>query len=266
MSDPAYEGLTLEREGAILIVTLDKPAEFNALDVGMIDALNSLFETLQDEQSTRVVVLRGTGKHFCAGLNLKGHQQTELTARNTLHTQKRIGRIVRLMRSCPQPIVALGHGAAAGGGMSLMLGADVRYGTPDLRMNAAYVKIGLGGADIASSYFLPRLVNAAVAAEMLLTGRFVGAERLYQLGLLAQIVEPDALLETGMAAARDLLGIAPMALRLTKEVLNFNIDAPGLDAAMALEDRQQVMLTTTRDHPEAVAAFLEKRPPLFQDR
>lgn len=263
-----YPGLSIEERGAILIVTLNKPDSFNALDEEMIDSLTALFLALHDLPETRVVVLRAVGKHFCAGLNLKSWSESEgegLRVHSTLRTQQRIGRIVKLMRYCPQPIVGLGHGAAAGGGMSLMLACDVRYGTPDLRMNAAYVKIGLGGCDIASSYFLPRLVGASLAAEMLLSGRFLGAERAHGLGLLSEIVSPDALLDTGLSLAEDMLAIAPMGLRMTKDVLNINIDANGLEAAMALEDRQQVMLSMTEDHPEAIHAFLEKRAPQFRD-
>lgn len=147
-----------------------------------------------------------------------------------------------------------------------MLAADVRFGAPDLRMNAAYIKVGLGGCDIGSSYFLPRLVGSSLASELLLTGRYLTAARAHQLGLLSDVVEPDRLLDTGLSLAAEMLAVAPMALRLTKDALNVNIDAPGFEAAVALEDRQQVMLTTTHDHGEAVAAFLKKRRPVFADR
>jgi enoyl-CoA hydratase/carnithine racemase len=170
------------------------------------------------------------------------------------------------MRSCPQPIVGLGHGAACGGGFSLLLACDVRYGAPNLRMNAAYIKIGLGGCDIGSSYFLPRLVGASVAAEFILTGRFMDANRAYRADLISEIVAEDALVKQGISLANEMLATAPMGLRLSKEVLNRNIDAQGLEAALAVEDRQQVMLTMTEDHAEAVLAFLEKREPRYTDR
>jgi len=169
------------------------------------------------------------------------------------------------MRSCPQPIIALGHGSACGGGFSLMLASDVRYGAPSLRMNAAYIKIGLGGCDIGSSYFLPRLVGASIASEFLLTGNFMSAERALSCNLISAIVAEENLLDKGLALATDMLSNAPMGLRLTKDALNVNIDANGFDAALSVEDRQQVMLTATSDHAEAINAFLEKRPTLYKD-
>jgi enoyl-CoA hydratase/carnithine racemase len=265
---PTYPGLAIEQQGAVRIMTLDRPDAFNALDDGLTGSLLACFEALHDDAETRVVILRANGRHFCAGVDLKDWEDhaAQPSVPDVLRTQKRICRIMKLMRSCPQPVIALGHGAACGGGFSLMLAADVRYGTPDLRMNAAYVKIGLGGADMGSSYLLPRLVGASLANELLLTGRFLRAERALRVGLLSEVAEAEALLDAGLALARDMVAIAPLALRLTKEVLALNMDAPSFDAAVALEDRQQVMLATTADHREAVAAFLAKRDPMFVGR
>ncbi len=264
----SHPGLLIEDEGAIRIVTLDRPESFNALDVPLIEALTGCFEELCARPDIRVVLLRANGKHFCAGVNLKGWNDeiVEPSIVESLRMQRRIANIVRLMRACPQPVIALGHGAAAGGGFSLLLASDVRFGAPDLRMNAAYIKVGLGGCDIGSSYFLPRLVGSSIASELLLTGRFLTADRALRLGLLSDVVAADALLDAGRSLAHEMLGVAPLALSLTKDVLNVNIDAPGFEAAVALEDRQQVMLTTTADHGEAVSAFLQKRAPSFVAR
>ena len=173
---------------------------------------------------------------------------------------------MRAVRACPQPIIALAQGAAAGGGLSLLLASDVRYAAPDFRCNAAYIRIGLGGCDMASSYFLPRLVGASLAAEMILTGRFVAAERALSSGLVSEIVEPEALLDHGLALAHDMLATSPYGLRLSKQALSLNIDAQSLEAAMAIEDRQQVILSATEDYKEAITAFVEKRPPSYSER
>jgi enoyl-CoA hydratase/carnithine racemase len=169
------------------------------------------------------------------------------------------------MRACPQPIIALLHGAACGGGFSLALASDVRFAAADARMNAAYIRIGLGGCDMGAGYLLPRLVGLSNASEFLLTGRFIGAERALRMGLVSEIVPEEELLETGLALARDMLKTAPMGLRMTKEALNVEIDAPSLEAALAIEDRQQVILIETADHQEALRAFHEKRSPVFGD-
>ncbi len=168
------------------------------------------------------------------------------------------------MRSAPQPFIALGQGAACGGGFSLLLASDVRFGAPSLRMNAAYIKIGLGGCDMGSSYFLPRLVGSSLASELILTGRFIDADRALRLGLLSDVVAEDKLLEAGLGLAEEMLLTSPNGLRMSKQALNINIDAPSLDAAMAVEDRQQVILAATEDAREAMTAFLEKRPPSYR--
>mgnify|MGYP003452005863 CR=1 FL=1 len=268
---PTYgETLVVERRGDVEIATLNRPGALNALDEELTDALNRYFADLHERTDVRVVILRGNGRAFCAGLDIKAKsgrdQNDETPVLRTLRTQTAIGNIYRKMRSCPQPIIALAQGAACGGGLSLLLASDIRIAAPSLKANAAYIKIGLGGCDMASSYFLPRLVGASLAAEMILTGRFIHAPRALSSGLVSEVVEEDGLLDAGMALAADMLLTAPWGLRLSKQALNLSIGAPGLEAAMAVEDRQQVILAATEDHREAMAAFLEKRPPSYTGR
>jgi enoyl-CoA hydratase/carnithine racemase len=259
--------LLIEARGQIEIATLNRPARLNALSEGLVDELNDYFGGLAARPAVRVVILRGAGRGFCAGLDIQEDRSSDETpVLRTLRTQTSIGNIYRKMRACPQPIIALGHGAAAGGGLSLMLAADVRYAAPGFRCNAAYIRIGLGGCDMASSYFLPRLVGASLASEMILTGRFIDAERALSAGLVSEIVAEDELLDRGLALAEEMLATSPWGLRLSKQALNLNIDAQSLDAAMAIEDRQQVILSATEDHKEALAAFLGKRPPAYRER
>ncbi|MDB5673884.1 MAG: Enoyl-CoA hydratase [Sphingomonas bacterium] len=133
-------------------------------------------------------------------------------------------------------------------------------------MNAAFIKIGIGGCDVGVSYFLPRLVGASLAHELMLTGRDLLADRALRLGLVADVVERERLEESAAAYIDAMLATAPMGLALTKEVINVNLDASGLEAAMALEDRNQVMLSQSADFREGVAAFREKRAPKFTGR
>ncbi|GGJ36495.1 enoyl-CoA hydratase [Sphingopyxis bauzanensis] len=259
--------LLIEAREQVEIATLNRPERLNALNEGLVDDLNAYFGGLADRPEVRVVILRGAGRGFCAGLDIQEDRSSDETpVLRTLRTQTRIGNIYRKMRVCPQPIIALGHGAACGGGLSLLLASDVRYATPDFRANAAYIRIGLGGCDMASSYFLPRLVGASLAAEMILTGRFIDAERALRAGLVSEIVDEETLLERGLALADEMLVTSPHGLRLSKQALNLNIDAQSLDAAMAIEDRQQVILSATEDHREALTAFLEKRAPEYRER
>jgi enoyl-CoA hydratase/carnithine racemase len=151
--------LLIEHDDGVDRVTLNRPESLNALDPSLIDALNAYFETLQRNRSTRVVVLKGAGQNFCAGLDLKhaiarrAGQQEPPGVTESLDSQRRIADIVMLMRRCPQPIIALIQGAAAGGGFALALAADIRIVTRSARMNCAFIKLGPGGCDIGTSYF-----------------------------------------------------------------------------------------------------------------
>jgi enoyl-CoA hydratase/carnithine racemase len=158
------------------------------------------------------------------------------------------------------------HGAAVGGGFALALASDIRLAAPDTRMNAAFIKIGIGGCDVGVSYFLPRLVGASLAHELMLTGRDLLVDRALLLGLVAEVVAREGLEEAAAVYIDAMLATAPMGLALTKEVVNVNLDAPGLEAAMALEDRNQVMLSQSADFREGAAAFREKRAPIFTGR
>lgn len=262
------QDIIVERRGPIEVVTLNRPDALNALSEALVTELTGYLRELKHRRECRVVILRGAGRAFCAGLDIKEYRSStnETPFQRTWRVQTDLADVLRLMRNAPQPFIALGHGAACGGGFSLMLASDVRIGAPSLRMNAAYIKIGLGGADLGSSYFLPRLVGASLAAELLLTGRFLHADRALQLGLLSQVVAEEALLDAGLALADEMAANSPYGLALTKQALNVNIDAPSFDAAVALEDRQQAMMAPTDDHREAMTAFVEKRPPAYRGR
>jgi enoyl-CoA hydratase len=264
-----YETLQVAREGHLTVVSLDRPDALNALSRQMVDELRDFFWGLTEDSETRVVLLRGNGRAFCAGLDLKeasGSVGAGGSIPGALRGQRHIAELMMLMRRAPQPIIAAVHGAAAGGGFALALASDVRIAGESARMNAAFIRLGLSACDVGVSYFLPRHVGASVASELLLTGDFIHADRARETGLVSRVV-PDAELD---AAARELaarmLRNSPLALRLTKDCLKASIDAGSLEAAIAMEDRNQVLAATSADFREGIAAFLEKRDPVFQDR
>nr|WP_205523631.1 enoyl-CoA hydratase/isomerase family protein [Rhodopseudomonas sp. BR0C11] len=253
-------------------VTLNRPDSLNALDPGLIDALNDYFGRLQRDRTTRVVVLKGAGANFCAGLDLK-HAMARRAGENatpgvteSLDSQRRIADIVMLMRRCPQPIISLIRGAAAGGGFALALASDVRIAGRSARMNCAFIKLGLGGCDIGTSYFLPRLVGVSVASELILTGRFIGAERALMTGLVSELVEDDQLEAAAQPFVDAMMAASPVGLRLSKECLNMAVDAGSVEQVIAMEDRNQVLCSRSEDFKEGVAAFLEKRKPVYGNR
>jgi enoyl-CoA hydratase/carnithine racemase len=260
--------LELRQDGEVIWATMNRPERLNALSREMVKALRDFFVDLYWRRDVRVVVLTGAGTAFCAGLDLKerGDPQAPRGVGAGLTRQREISEIVIAMRRCPQPIIACVDGAAAGGGFALALASDVRIATPRARMNAAFIRIGLSACDIGVSYFLPRMVGSSVAAEYMLTGRFIDAERAYQLGLVSRIVERERLAAEAQGFVDDMLHATPLGLRLTKEALNHAIDAQGLEAAIAMEDRNQILASSDGDFQEGVQAFLEKRKPQYARR
>lgn len=262
----SYKNIRIERDGPVVFATLDRPDRFNALNDALVDELNDFFGRLYWRHDVRIVMLAGEGKNFCAGLDVKERSGGIAGTGEALVAQRRISEIVIAMRRCPQPIISLVQGAASGGGFALALASDVRIMAADARMNAAFIRVGLGGCDIGASYFLPRMVGSSVAAEYLLTGRFITAERAYALGLASEVVAPDQLRSAGDAMVSDMLHATPLGLRLTKEALNHAIDAAGLEAVIALEDRNQILCAQSDDFAEGISAFLEKRTPRYAAR
>ena len=259
--------LLQELKDETLWLTMNRPEALNAMNKPLITALRETFEALKNRQDVRVVVLRATGRAFCAGLDLQSEGWgDDDSPQALLAMQRSISDIYRAMRRCPQPIIALVQGAACGGGFSLALASDIRIAATTAKMNAAYIRAGLTACDMGCSYLLPRLVGLSIASELMMTGRFITAERALQVNLVSEVVNEDALATTAGQYITDMLLTSPMGLRLTKDGLNFGIDAPSLDAAMALEDRQQALVAGTADVSEAMSAFLEKRSPRWKNQ
>jgi len=247
--------LEVETRGAVEWVTLNRPKSLNAMNPALVTALRRYFEGKYEDHTTRIIVLKANGKNFCAGLDLKEQPPVDRSVEERLAGQMNIRDIYKAMRRCPQPIITLVQGAACGGGFSLALASDIRILGETARMNAAYITIGLTGGDMGSSYFLPRLVGTSLASELLLTGRFIEAQEALQHRLCSRVVPDDQL----PAAADDLIAAmlanSPLGLRLTKDALNFSVDAPSMDAAMAMEDRQQILATYAGDIAERRKRF-----------
>ncbi len=256
-----YEMISVERRGEVDWVTMNRPHVLNALNDRHVEELNHYFGALHKDRDCRVVVLKGAGRAFCAGLDLQEGGRSEFDTIDRLAHQRSIAEIVMKMRYCPQPIISLVHGPACGGGFAMALASDIRIAGESVRMNAAFIRIGLSACDIGVSYFLPRLVGASVAAEFMLTGNFITADRALQTGLVSRVVPDDQMEEAAAPLIEQMLTTSPMGLRLTKECLRMSIDAPSLEAAVAMEDRNQILCATSPDFGEGIKAFFEKRRP-----
>jgi enoyl-CoA hydratase len=257
--------LEVQEEGSVLSVTLNRPNSLNALNRQLVDELGRVFSALSTRDDLRVVVLRGAGRAFCAGLDLKEHRDRPgaQTVTDMLAIQRSYRDVVVAMRRCPQPIIGLLQGAVCGGGFALALAADIRIATPTLRMNAAPILIGFTACDMGISYFLPRMVGSSLAAEYMLTGRFIEAQRAYEMGLVSRVIAADQIDTEAQMLIGDMLRTSPLGLRLTKEALGHAVDGQSLEAVIALEDRNQVLCAHDADCREAMTAFAEKRPPIY---
>jgi enoyl-CoA hydratase/carnithine racemase len=227
------------------ILSLNRPRRYNLVSHQMMEELEVFWKERLYDLDAHVIILKGNGERgFCAGLDMKEtvKMAPDMNTDQFYRFQVRLARLNLAMRQAPQPIICAVHGAAAGLGFSFALASDVRVITDDARFSAAYINIGLGGADMACSYFLPRLIGAGRAYEFMLTGNFMSAEEAMALGLASRIVERDKLMETALNLASTMNTKNPMGLRLTKEAINMNLDAGGLEQALQLEDRNQVLL------------------------
>ena len=269
IDDMQLETIALEQpEPGVVVATLNRPERMNSMTFQMFDDLAALPRMLRDEHEVRAVILTGAGdRAFCAGFDLaEVGRITEFGIREFLKFQELATGALAGIRALPQPVIAAVNGAAAGGGMSLALAADIRLASPAARFNAAFVKIGLSVGELGTSWQLTRLVGSGRAAEIAYTGRFVDAEEAARIGLVNRVVPAESLLGEALALAGRIAANSPGGVRLSKRALQANQDITSYAAALELENRGQALLTRGADMPEALAAFKERREPQFTGR
>jgi len=266
MAEPLVE---IDRsESGVAVLSLNRPDDLNALTWDLMSALRAALTENERDPSCRVVVLTGKGRAFCAGLDLKAIiQDGEMAWSDPVQAmafQELFGGTTPLMRRIRQPIVAAVNGAAVGAGFALALAADVRIASTSARFLNGAVKIGLTAGETGISYHLPRLVGAGRAFEIMLTGREVRADEALSIGLVSGVTEPADLLAAALETARAIAANSPYSIKHTKQLMWSNLDAPSLQAALELENHAQVVAMLSGDFAEGIAAFKEKRPPVFK--
>jgi enoyl-CoA hydratase len=249
-------------------LTMNRPARLNAMTTHLVQSLHDHLDEIAVDPEVRVVVLTGAGRGFCAGLDLGGYGVTPHTSgmgrtQASFATQKHIASLIPHLRSLPQPVIAAVNGPAAGGGFALVLGSDIRLAARSAKFNAAFIRIGLSACDIGTSWVLPRLIGASRAQELMLTGRVFDADEAYRIGLVVDLLDDDALMDTAYAKADQVMANSPFGVALTKEGMWSALEIPGMQSAIDLENRQQIMASATADHREAMTAFVERRSPTF---
>ena len=276
----AWETIKLETNAAypeIGLLTLNRPDRLNAVNSEMMDDLHGCLDFLNHGFDCRVLVIRGEGKHFCSGADLTttfaddpkfDWQKFPDKVKIFWQLQHELATVMSGLRRIPQPVITAVHGAAVGAGMAMANASDIVVAAKGARFINAFIKIGVSGADCGSSYFLPRILGFHRSAELLYSGRDLAAEEAYEWGYVNFLVDTaeEVVPHAVRFAADFMLTRSPMGLRLTKEALNFNMDAGGLDAALKFEDRNQVVSAQTDDAFEGVAAFFEKRRPKYGPR
>ena len=251
-------------------LTLNRPEQLNTMTAELCEALHAELRAIATERACRAVILTGAGRGFCAGVDLRGFGSAPANdgsdePRDRLANQEHMSTLVLGLRALPQPVIAAVNGPAAGLGFALTLGCDIRLAAAEAVFRAAFINIGVSNCDMGTSWLLPRLIGASRSHELMLTGRRVDAEEAARIGLVADVVEQSMLLDRALESAQQIAALAPWGVRLTKRGMWSALEIPSEQAAVEYEDRQQIMATFSRGLPEAVGAFLEKRPAKFAD-
>jgi enoyl-CoA hydratase/carnithine racemase len=259
-----------EVEPEVLLVTLDRPDRLNAITPKLIEEVTSVVDAVDLDRATRAVVLTGAGRGFCAGLDLQGSDSVPPGAEGTgpiasgFMGQDHIATLNERIHRSRKPWIAAVNGPCVGGGFAMALSCDIRIAAEPATFGAVFIKIGVSNCDMGTSYLLPRLVGASRSAELLLTGRIFDADEALRIGLVADVVAPGDLLERCLETARLIAQNPPFGTWMTKETMWQTIDAPSLRHAMDMENRTQVLCSATGEIREAMAAFVEKRPPVWR--
>jgi 2-(1,2-epoxy-1,2-dihydrophenyl)acetyl-CoA isomerase len=252
--------LGVDAEAGVATITLNRPDALNSLTVPMKQELLRVLRAAERDGAVRAVILTGAGRAFCAGQDLRERLQPG-AAPLGVELRERYNPIIAAMRSMPKPIVGAINGVAAGAGASLAMACDLRIASEAASFALAFGRVGLV-PDSGATWFLPRLVGEAKAAEIALLGDPVLAAEAVRLGLVSKVVTADELATEARAVAARLAAGAPRAIALTKRALATTW-ARDLDAALEYEAHLQDLAGRTADHAEGMAAFLEKRPPRF---
>ena len=264
-----YETILLERRGAVAVLTFNRPDRLNAINRQVMAEVPAAVEQVRRDDEVRALVVTGAGKGFCAGADLMGAGQAVAGQAPPLTSQFErldehgwVGRWAKMWAELDKPVIGAINGVAAGAGMSTAVACDVRIGSENARFKSVFIERSLS-PDSGLSFFLPRIVGYAAAADIIFTSRNVGAEEALKLGLLNRLVAADQLVDAAVDYANEMTRWPPVALRVSKRVLQHNTDAP-LDEALRYESAGLYYARRApNDVKESRDSFLEKRPGVY---
>ena len=274
----AYRALKLEKEGAVAIITLNRPDAGNSFDFRLMEETDAALREVAEDRKIRAVILTGAGKYFSTGINLSmftdakgmvekdGGVEDKITddADQTYGKGTPVAAVIR-MRSMNKPVIAAINGPTVGAALSLVLGCDIRIASDKARFSMIFVKRGIA-ADTGGSFTLPRAVGVAKACEMILTGDMIDAAEAERIGLVNRVVPHDDLMKSARELAVKIAKNPPLAVAMAKADIYKAMEEKDLIKQMTREEKTQEVLINTEDFMEAATAFLEKREPVFKGK
>src|SRR5204862_688534 len=212
-------------------LTLNRPEQLNAMTAELCEELHGEVQRIASDRACRAVILTGAGRGFCAGLDLRGYgaapgNDGSDEPRDRLANQQHMSTLVLALRALPQRVIAAVNGPAAGFGMALALASDIRYAGAQAVFRVAFINVGVSNCDMGTSWLLPRLIGASRARELMLTGRRVDAAEAERIGLVADVVDDERLLERSLDGAKQIAAWAPWGVRLTKQGMWTALELP----------------------------------------
>jgi enoyl-CoA hydratase len=249
------ETLTIDRpQAGTVVLQLNRPKQLNAINEVMRDELTGTLADIGADASVNVVVITGAGRGFCSGIDVRNFAPRTLEASDPaidrLRFQEAMAALPQAIWNLPQPVIAAVNGPCVGAGFALCLASDIRICSTAAAFGNGAILLGLSGAEMGMSYHLPRIVGTSVAADWMLTGRTVTAQEADRRGLVSELVEPDRLGGRALELAAGIAQLPPFGVQLTKRALQVNTDAAGLESAMELENRNQVLAHATDEAAE----------------
>ena len=247
----------------VTIIRLNRPDRLNAISFGLVADLHDALDEVAADDECKVAILTGAGRGFCAGLDLKDWGAPPAPGTHPHYPAGRTGQafmsnLTQHIRATPQIVIGAVNGAAYGGGFSLALACDLRIASTSATFCSAFIRTGLTGTDIGVTYLLPRLIGAARAFDMIVTGRTVDAVEAERMGIVSRVVADDALAGEMLELATTIAAYTSYGLRNTKEVMWHNLDTPNMAACIALENRNQELGGHSSEVQEFMGSYRKK--------